>query len=99
MFNLECQHPVATAPGSVTSLRSKLINYPMMTREEILRKIDDLGPWFHCIDLGDGILTKTSSVTGEPADHPRGTWKRIERCLPADLSGKSILDVGCNAGF
>jgi tRNA (mo5U34)-methyltransferase len=70
-----------------------------MERAEILKQIDTLGPWFHCIDLGDGIKTKTSSVTGEPADHPQGTWKIIQRCLPDDLSGKSVLDVGCNAGF
>jgi tRNA (mo5U34)-methyltransferase len=70
-----------------------------MERAEILKKIDSLGPWFHCIDLGDGIKTKTSSVTGEPADHPLGTWEIIQRCLPADLSGKSVIDVGCNAGF
>ena len=70
-----------------------------MTREEILKGVAALGPWFHCIDLGDEIQTKSSSVTGETADHPRGTWEKISRCLPEDLSGKSVIDVGCNAGF
>jgi tRNA (mo5U34)-methyltransferase len=70
-----------------------------MTREEIFKQIQALGPWFHCIDLGDGIKTKTASITGESADHPRGTWEIIQRCLPQDLSSKSVLDVGCNAGF
>jgi tRNA (mo5U34)-methyltransferase len=70
-----------------------------MTRDEILKQIEMLGPWFHCIDLGNGIKTKTTSVIGEPADHPCSTWETIRRCLPADLSGKSVLDVGCNAGF
>lgn len=70
-----------------------------MTREEILKGVAALAPWFHCIDLGDGIQTKTSSVTGESADHPCGTWEKISRCLPEDLSGKSVIDVGCNAGF
>ena len=51
----------------------------MMTREEILHGVDALAPWFHCIDLGAGIQTKTSSVTGEAADHPRGTWEIIKR--------------------
>lgn len=45
------------------------------------------------------MLTKTESVAGEPADHPRETWDIIKNCLPVDLSGKSVLDVGCNAGF
>lgn len=70
-----------------------------MTREEILNGVAALAPWFHCIDMGGGIQTKTSSVTGEAADHPRGTWEKISRCLPEDLSGKSVIDVGCNAGF
>jgi tRNA (mo5U34)-methyltransferase len=71
----------------------------MLTRDELLRKVEALAPWFHCIELGEGVKTKTSSVTGESADHPQGTWEIVKRCLPADLSGKSVLDVGCNAGF
>ncbi|HKZ01535.1 MAG TPA: DUF1698 domain-containing protein [Pyrinomonadaceae bacterium] len=70
-----------------------------MTPEEIQRKIESLAPWFHCIDLGGGIMTKTQSAAGEPIDHPAETWGKIRQCLPADLSGKSVLDVGCNAGF
>jgi tRNA (mo5U34)-methyltransferase len=70
-----------------------------MTREEILAGLERLRPWFHRIDLGGGLYTKTESVMGEPVDHPAGPWQTIGRCLPADLSGKSVLDVGCNAGF
>jgi tRNA (mo5U34)-methyltransferase len=70
-----------------------------MTRDEILQRVETLAPWFHCIELGAGVSTKTASVTGEPADHPRGTWEIIQRCLPENLSGKTVLDVGCNAGF
>jgi tRNA (mo5U34)-methyltransferase len=68
-------------------------------REDLLDGIHRLDPWFHCIELAPGVLTKTESVAGEPADHPRETWDIIRDCLPADLSGKSVLDVGCNAGF
>ncbi len=70
-----------------------------MTREEILAEIVRLQPWFHRIDLGDGITTKTESVMGEPVDHPREPWEIIGQCLPDDLSGKTVLDVGCNGGF
>lgn len=71
----------------------------MMTREEIQERIKKLGPWFHCIELGDGLVTKTASAVGEPVEHPRPTWEKVRACLPEDVSGKSVLDVGCNAGF
>ncbi|HKR01396.1 MAG TPA: DUF1698 domain-containing protein [Pyrinomonadaceae bacterium] len=70
-----------------------------MTREEIIAGVERLRPWFHKIDLGGGLTTRMETSPGEDADHPRGYWKVVERCLPEDLSGKSVLDVGCNAGF
>src|ERR1700704_1742289 len=70
-----------------------------MTREEILSELRRLEPWFHRIDLGGGIYTKTESVMGEPVDHPLGPWQTIQKLLPPDLRGKTVLDVGCNAGF
>jgi tRNA (mo5U34)-methyltransferase len=70
-----------------------------MTREEILSELKRLEPWFHRIDLGGGIYTKTESVMGEPVDHPHGPWQTIQKLLPLDLRGKTVLDVGCNAGF
>src|SRR5256885_1169150 len=69
------------------------------SRADIARRIERLGPWFHRIELGDGLATKSESFSGEDADHPRATWEKVRVCLPEDLSGKSVLDVGCNAGF
>lgn len=71
----------------------------MSTRQEILTELKRLEPWFHRIDLGDGLYTKTESVMGEPVDHPFGPWQTIQKLLPGDLSNKTLLDVGCNAGF
>ena len=70
-----------------------------MKRAEIIAGIGRLEPWFHQIELKDGITTKTESVAGEPADHPISTWKTIKKCLPEDLANKTVLDIGCNAGF
>lgn len=70
-----------------------------MTRDEIQERVERLGPWFHCIDLGDGLQTKTSSAVGEPVEHPRPTWEKVRACLPEEMAGRSLLDVGCNAGF
>ena len=66
---------------------------------KIIAELKRLEPWFHRIDLGNGLFTKTESVSGEPADHPAGVWRTISKCLPQDLTGKTVLDVGCNAGF
>ena len=70
-----------------------------MKPDEIRERVERLGPWFHCIDLGGGLVTKTRSAVGEPVEHPRPTWEKVRACLPADFAGKSLLDVGCNAGF
>lgn len=70
-----------------------------MNADEIRAGVMALEPWFHQIDLGHGVLTKSRPAATEPLDHPAGTWQIIKRCLPEDLEGKSVLDVGCNAGF
>lgn len=54
-----------------------------------------LGPWFHNIDLG-GIMTAPHHFLG---DYPAVKWRRFAHAIPADLSGKTVLDIGCNAGF
>lgn len=58
-----------------------------------------LDPWFHDLDLGNGLRTKREACADEPVDHPRPTWELVRPLLPADLSGLDVLDVGCNAGF
>jgi tRNA (mo5U34)-methyltransferase len=70
-----------------------------MARADIVNQVQRLAPWFHCIDLGDGLATKTQSAIGEPVDHPRPTWESVKACVPTDLKGQTVLDVGCNAGF
>ena len=64
-----------------------------------MAEVERLGPWFHCIDLGDGLVTKSQSAIGEPVEHPRPTWESVKECVPVDLTGQTVLDVGCNAGF
>lgn len=66
--------------------------------ERLRERIRALDPWFHDIDLGPGLRTKLAACADEPVDHPRPTWNAIRPFLP-DLAGRSVLDVGCNAGF
>jgi tRNA (mo5U34)-methyltransferase len=63
-----------------------------VTREE---RIAALGPWFHNIDLG-GVWTAPDHFLG---DYPAFKYRRFEHVLPKDLTGRSVLDIGCNAGF
>lgn len=67
----------------------------MHSQKRIERTIADLGPWFHNLDLG-GVLTAPEHSLG---DYPRFKFSRFEHCLPESLAGKTVLDVGCNAGF
>lgn len=66
-----------------------------VSKEEIQQKINGMGKWFHNINLA-GVETAPDHFLG---DYPSVKWKKFSDRLPADLSGKSVLDIGCNAGF
>lgn len=70
-----------------------------MTHNYIQQGIAKLEPWFHKIQLPGGHTTKSKSYAGEPDDHPLGTWHYVQKVLPENLSGKTVLDIGCNGGF
>ena len=55
-----------------------------------------LGPWFHNLHLPDGPQT---ARTTRSATFRRFKWRQIAAVLPADLTGWTALDIGCNAGF
>jgi tRNA (mo5U34)-methyltransferase len=62
---------------------------------DMRQRADALGPWFHNIDL-KGVPTAPDHFLG---DYPRDKFLRFADALPADLTGKTVLDIGCNAGF
>ncbi|MER8482127.1 TIGR04290 family methyltransferase [Mesorhizobium sp. M1322] len=62
---------------------------------EIRRRIDALGPWFHNMELA-GVETAPDHFLG---NYPLIKWRKFADAIPADLSGKAVLDIGCNAGF
>ena len=67
----------------------------MLTVEQIRQRVEELGDWFHNLDLG-GVRTAPDHFLG---DYPQIKWQQFAAALPEDLSGKSVLDVGCNGGF
>src|ERR687898_303200 len=66
-----------------------------LTKDEIKRRAEALGPWFHNIVL-NGVPTAPDHFLG---DYPAVKWKTFADAIPKDLSGKSVLDIGCNGGF
>lgn len=66
-----------------------------LSQDEIRRRVEALGPWFHNIVL-DGVPTAPTHFLG---DYPRLKWRRFAHSIPLDLSRRSVLDIGCNAGF
>lgn len=63
---------------------------------EVHWEIDRLGPWFHNLHLPGGAQTRPDHPLG---DFPSYKWRQIAPHLPADLTGWTALDIGCNAAF
>jgi tRNA (mo5U34)-methyltransferase len=66
------------------------------TKEEVERQVAELGWWYHHFELPSGVWTGDGEP---PAYDPIERWELIEPYLPADLEGKSVLDVGGNSGY
>jgi tRNA (mo5U34)-methyltransferase len=65
------------------------------TREQVQRRIRELGDWFHNLDL-EGVQTAPNHFLG---DYPRLKWRQFAHAIPSDLHGRTVLDIGCNGGF
>src|SRR4051812_8688910 len=90
--------PVESAGGAGagrgTDVNSAVLA-PRKSPEEIERRIRELGDWFHNMNLG-GVLTAPDHFLG---DYPNTKWREFADSIPSDLTGKNVLDIGCNAGF
>jgi len=65
------------------------------TNEPLARRIAELGEWFHNLDL-HGVHTAPHHFLG---DFPNIKWRQIAAVIPEDLTGATVLDIGCNGGF
>jgi tRNA (mo5U34)-methyltransferase len=68
---------------------------PPMDGDTIRARVAALAPWFHNIRLGE-VQTAPDHFLG---DYPQFKFDMFAHAVPADLTGKSVLDIGCNAGF
>jgi tRNA (mo5U34)-methyltransferase len=68
---------------------------PLLSADRIRERVRELGDWFHNMNLG-GVQTAPNHFLG---DYPTVKWRGFAHALPEDLTGRSVLDIGCNAGF
>ncbi|WP_434714031.1 TIGR04290 family methyltransferase (plasmid) [Rhizobium sp. YTUHZ045] len=66
-----------------------------MTNLALKQRINELGPWFQNMRLGE-FETAPDHFLG---DYPAFKWEGFKHVVPKDLEGRSVLDIGCNAGF
>jgi len=66
-----------------------------LSPDQIRQRVQELGQWFHNLDL-QGVKTAPDHFLG---DYPNTKWQRFANAMPQDLRGRTVLDVGCNAGF
>lgn len=71
------------------------MNSAGLSREAIEARVKELGPWFHRMNLR-GVDTAPDHFLG---DYPNFKFKKLASAIPEDLTGKTVLDIGCNAGF
>jgi len=77
---------------SVQQQSSPAIN---LEQGQLAQRISELGDWFHNLNL-HGVPTAPHHFLG---DFPNIKWKNMASAIPQDLTGATVLDVGCNGGF
>jgi len=68
----------------------------MLGPDQIRARLAKLGFWLQNVHLGHGIWTNPNDPR---AYDPRKRWSLIEPWVPSSLSGKTVLDLGCGAGY
>jgi tRNA (mo5U34)-methyltransferase len=66
-----------------------------LSTDEIRTRVHELGAWFQNLNL-NGVQTAPDHFLG---DYPAVKFAGFAQAIPADLTGQSVLDIGCNAGF
>jgi tRNA (mo5U34)-methyltransferase len=66
-----------------------------MSASETQKRVEELGAWFQNLNL-NGVQTAPNHFLG---DYPAVKFASFANAIPQDLTGKSVLDIGCNAGF
>jgi tRNA (mo5U34)-methyltransferase len=94
-----CFYDAAIHRSAITSKQcawnQSCCHAPRVNQNQIRERVQELAPWFHNIELG-GVQTAPDHFLG---DYPTVHWRTFENAIPWDLHGRTVLDIGCNAGF
>lgn len=83
------------ARASRLQRRRDLMSSPRSSTPLSRDVVDAHGPWFQNFHI-DGIETAPGHPLG---NYPDAYFQRFAHAFPADLTGWSVLEIGCNAGF
>jgi len=88
-------HSVPRTPSTHSMLRTPS-DISGKEKDAIKHKVQLLGPWFHNMNLAEGVWTNPIHAPGP--DYPAWRWDVVEPLL-GPVAGKSCLDIGCSSGF
>jgi tRNA (mo5U34)-methyltransferase len=63
--------------------------------ENLRQEVEALRPWFHNMRL-ETVQTAPDHPLG---DYPSVKWRRFKSAIADQVRGRTVLDIGCNAGF
>jgi tRNA (mo5U34)-methyltransferase len=71
-----------------------------LTPEALSEKLRRWEPWGHRIDFDNGVSTKDFKRYAPFSDQPLNKFGLVEAAIPfRHMSGRRLLDVGCNTGY
>lgn len=65
--------------------------------ETEVRRLGEIQPWWHDIELPQGVRTINRSGAVLEVNHNAVKWSKLKPLI--DFQGKSVIDLGCNEGF
>jgi len=82
------------ANGVLPDFRREVHELRKTNGESLHAALRKLGPWYHDIQLTPDLSTNPSN-----RQYMSNRWGYLDPFIPKDLTGKSVLDIGCNGGF
>ena len=71
-----------------------------LSDEELRDRLKNWEPWSIRVDFSNGVSTKDFKRRTPFNEHPLYKFSVVEAVIPfAELSGRKMLDIGCNAGY